>query len=158
MTQLVKKTELRRRLDAFLRMQPLPGLQSRESLERFVRHLMRSQAKLRVQRGRHFKGSTDPSERDFHPLRTIVRYFDAGNRDEAIWLAFLTIHYGQDVPQSVRLFYGKLGRGRWDWETLRQNPDAMRNWMRQNRSLLKRLRFGNHRKRRINNPDHERGT
>lgn len=156
--QLVKKTELRRRLDAFPGLQPLPGLQSRKSRERFVRHLMRSLAKLRVQRGRHFKGSTDPSERDFHPLRAIVEYFEGGNRDKAIWLAFLTIHYGQDVPQSVRLFYGKLGRGRWDWETLRQNPDAIRNWMRQNRSLLKWLKFGNHRKRRINNPDHKRGT
>lgn len=107
---------------------------------------------------RKFGGSTDPSRPDFHPLKAMVKQFEVGNGDETVWLAFLTTHFGQDVRKTVRLFYGKFGKGRWTWDAVREDPAVVRDWMRAKRDRLKKLKFGNHRKRRIMDPVHPRGT
>jgi len=105
-----------------------------------------------------FAGSVDPHRRDFHPLKASIQLCGSGDADEALWLLFLTIHFGQDVPETIRLFYGRLGVGCWHWETVRRHPEVLQNWMRTNRKRLRKLKFGNHRKRRIMDPEHERGT
>lgn len=107
---------------------------------------------------KQFLGGTNTLKEDFHPLRSILEHVRNGDRDEAMWLAFLTIQFGQDVSETIRLFYGRFGEGHWDWRTVAEHPEGIREWMRKNREKLKQLRFGNHRKRRINDPDHPRGT
>ncbi len=156
--RFVKEAELRRRLVEFAHQRSLPGLQTAESRWRFVGKLMDSQKKLRALSMGQFSGSVDPAERDFHPLKRIAEHAKAGNHDEAVWLSFLTIQFGQDVRSTVGLFYGKFGKGVWDWNTVKNDPAQIRNWMCESWPRLKKLKFGNHRKRRIMNPDHPRGT
>ncbi len=156
--QTWKEPALRRRLDDYLAMRALPGLRHLASRRRFIKELLKSQKKLRAFGMRKFGGSHDASKKDFNPFRGIVHEFENGERDEALWLAFLTIHFGQDVHETIQCFYGKLGDGRWNWRSVRDNPDSVRSWMLENWRQLKRLKFGNHRKRRIMNPAHQRGT
>ncbi len=146
------------RLAEFLHSHDLPGLKTQESQMRFVAKLINAQKKLRALGMRKFAGSADPHHKDFHALKAIIRLRERGDADEALWLLFLTIHFGQDVPKTIRFFYGKLGMGWWHWETVRDDPEALQTWMRTNRNKLRKLKFGNHRKRRIMDPEHERGT
>jgi hypothetical protein len=155
--------ELRTRIAEFQAQHELAGLHSRESQARFAQKLFDSEKKLRALKLGKFVGSTDPCQRDFHPLKAIVETFNAGNRDEAIWLAFLFTHFGWDprsprMRDTVRLFYGKFGKGLWDWKTVYECPNAVKDWMDANRKEIKRLKFGNHRKYETNNPDSPIGT
>ncbi|MFI5092042.1 MAG: hypothetical protein ACHQIK_01245 [Candidatus Acidiferrales bacterium] len=155
--------ELQTRIARFQALHRLPGLETKESQTRFAEKLVSSERKLRALSIGKFAGSTDPYREDFHPLKTIVQRFGEGDRDESIWLAFLFTHFGWDarsrrIRDTVRLFYGKFGKGRWDWETASQRPGAVQDWMRANRKTIKRLKFGNHRKYETNNPDSRIGT
>lgn len=156
-------SKLQARIALFEASHNLQGLQTTESQTRFAEKLFDSEKKLRALSMRKFAGSTDPFRKDFHPLKAIVQHFDAGNRDESIWLAFLFTHFGWDVRSprirdTVRLFYGKFSNGRWDWETVCQCPGAVQAWMHANRKRIERLKFGNHRKYETNNPDSPIGT
>jgi hypothetical protein len=155
----VNAPELTTRLRHFQNSYMLLGLRAEESRGRFVEKLVNSQIKLRALSMKKFSGSTDPHTNDFHPLKAIVELFEAGQRDEALWLAFLTTHFGQEKRNTVGLFYGKRGTVRWDWDTVSQNPDEVRQWM---ASLperqLKSLKFGNHRKHETNDPKSPVGT
>jgi hypothetical protein len=114
---------------------------------------------LRALGAKKFSGSTDPCQKDFHPLKAIVDLFETGQRDEAAWLAFLTIHFGQEQRITIRRFYGKFGAGRWNWDTVCHNPEKVDPWMASLAdSQLKSLKFGNHRKHETNKPKHPKGT
>jgi hypothetical protein len=137
----------------------LPGLNTRESRERFGEKLAHSKLKLCALSMRKFSGSANPHRKDFHPLKAIVDLFEKGQRDEAVWLAFLTTHFGgPDARKTVGVFYGKFGNGRWDWATVRKNPDEIRLWMTSHPKRVKRFRFANHRKYETNNPNNPVGT
>jgi hypothetical protein len=126
--------------------------------EQFISCLIESEKKLRALRSRVFSGGTDPLRKDFNPLQTIVEYFKNGQRDEAVWLAFLCIHFGwtnrvRERSDSVRLFYGKFEKGSWNWETVVQSPASVKSWMLKcGEAELAELKFGNHRKYETNNP------
>lgn len=155
--------ELKTRIAKFHASHKLPGLGTRESQARFAEKLFESEKKLRAFSMQKFGGSTDPSRKNFHPLRAVVEAFNAGDRDESIWLAFLFTHFGWDprsprIRDTVRLFYGKFGKGRWDWKTIYRRPGAVEDWMHANRKKIQRLKFGNHRKYETNNPDSPIGT
>jgi hypothetical protein len=155
----VNAPELMTRLRRFQKSHMLPGLDTPESHKRFIETLVNSQIKLRALSMKKFSGSTDPRRKDFHPLKATVEFFDAGQRGEALWLAFLTTHFGQEKRNTVGLFYGKFGTGLWDWDTVSQNPNSVRRWI---ASLperqLKGLKFGNHRKHETNDPKSPVGT
>ena len=147
------------RLREYQNTHALPGLGSEPSRERFMEKLVHSQAKLRALSMRKFSGSANPHEKDFHPLKAIVDLFEKGQHDEAVWLAFLTTHFGgPDARRTIGLFYGKFGNGRWDWATVRKNPDEIRLWMTSHAKKVKLLRFANHRKYETNNPNNPVGT
>ena len=138
---------------------PLPGLNTHDSRERFVEKLVHSELKLRALSMRKFGGSANPHKKDFHPLKAIVDLIEKGQRDEAVWLAFLTTHFGGPAARkTIRLFYGKFGKGRRDWATVRKNTDEIRLWMTSHPKKVKRLRFANHRKYETNNPNNPVGT
>jgi hypothetical protein len=155
---MVSRHELGTRLAEFQKAYELPGLDAEESRARLVEKLVDSEKKLRALSMRKFAGSVDPSGREFHPLKAIVKHFEEGHRDEAVWLTFLTTHFGQDAKETIRHFYGKFGKGRWDWETVYADASAVRKWMASNTRKVKHLKFGNHRKHETNNPDSHVGT
>jgi hypothetical protein len=156
-------SRLEARIALFEASHNLQGLQTIESQTRLAEKLFDSEKKLRALSMRKFSGSTDPFRKDFHPLKAILQHFDAGNRDESIWLAFLFTHFGWDarslrIRDTVRLFYGKFSKGRWDWETVCHRPGAVEEWMHLNPKKIRSLKFGNHRKYETNNPDSRNGT
>jgi len=147
-----------RRLTGYLAPQSLPGLRSRPSREKFLRELQHSLKKYRALRIRRFPGSTDPSDPEFQPYLTILESAEAGGKEEAIWLSFLTTLCGPVSGdgarwESVRCLYGAFdGPARWTWDRVQARPESLRAWMTKHRDKVRRLRFGNHRKYETHDP------
>ncbi len=156
--------ELKRRLTAFTKTHDLRGVRRRNQREQFVARLFESERKLRALRLRMFAGHSDPHKDGFHPLKAVLEDFKNGKADEAVWLAFLCIHFGRasqmgDTAETVRLFYGRFGHGAWDWRTVSKSPKGVKKWMLGlGKDKLKLLKFGNHRKYETNNPRSPVGT
>ena len=142
---LSRRSALQERLNDLLRQQRLPGLGGGVALARFVDQLVWSEQKVQHVRRRQFQGTRDPESQGFDPLRCIVDHFEDGNPDEAIWVSFLYTHFGHDVPETTRLFYGRFGDGAWTWDSVLRNPRQVRQWLAA-KKRSERLAFGNHRK------------
>jgi Alpha-glutamyl/putrescinyl thymine pyrophosphorylase clade 3 len=72
----------------------------------------------------------------------------AGNLDEAIWLIFLSVHFGKHGVHGWRMLrdvYSGLGTGRWTWKRASNKPNGFHAWLKANRSRIGGA-FGNHRK------------
>lgn len=156
-SELPRGAGVARRLRGYLSREGLPGLRSRLAKNRFLHELGLSSRKYRAMRIRRFRGSTDPSDSDFHPYSAICELARAGNAEEAIWLSFLTIVCGhvrgqENRWESVRCLYGGFGSTRWTWERVRAHPGSLREWMMKRRDDVRRLRFGNHRKYETHDP------
>jgi hypothetical protein len=148
------------KLDEFLNSHPLPGLQLDQSRKRFVQLLCESWAQHSLVSSLYtqkFDSYAEPNSNSFHPVLGILENYQKGERDEAIWLAFLSIHFGLEL-NTIRLFYGKFGQGCWDWKTVVKNPDQIRVFLQRNHGQLGLLKFGNHRKYESNDPDKLIGT
>ena len=90
----------------------------------------------------------NPDSDFFDPERAALWHARNGNVDEAIWLVFLSIHFGKHGKYGWRVLrdvYSGLGTGRWTWERAAAQPGAFRNWLRANRQRIGGA-FGNHRK------------
>jgi hypothetical protein len=156
-SELPRGAGVARRLRGYLSREGLPGLRSRLSKNRFLHELGLSSRKYRAMRIRRCRGSTDPSDSDFHPYSAICELARAGNAEEAIWLSVLTIVCGhvrgqENHWESVRCLYGGFGSTRWTWERVRAHPGGFREWMVKRRDDVRRLRFGNHRKYETHDP------
>jgi len=91
---------------------------------------------------------TNPDSNLFDPERAALWHARNGNLDEAIWLVFLSIHFGKHNKygwRMVRDIYSGLGTGWWTWERATAQPGMFRNWLRMNRARIGGA-FGNHRK------------
>jgi hypothetical protein len=96
----------------------------------------------------------------FDPERAALFHSRNGNPDEAIWLIFLSVHFGKHAKHGWRLLrevYSGLGAARWTWERTSARPDAFRKWLRTNRANLRGV-FGNHRKYETLNADSKSST
>lgn len=95
-------------------------------------------------------------------LRWIAAANEAGERDEALWRAFIAAHFGRasaDRNNSAE----KLSAGRflcgfgpepvWTWAKVSEDPFALRDWLHVSARRLSVLKFGNHRKMRAKKPD-----
>ena len=90
----------------------------------------------------------NPDSDLFDPERAAILHARSGNYDEAIWLIFLSIHFGKHAKYGWRMLrnvYSGLGTGLWTWTRASTHPQKFRIWLKVNR---KRIRggFGNHRK------------
>jgi hypothetical protein len=102
----------------------------------------------------------DPASELFEPERAATLLVRQGRRDEAIWLTFLAIHFGQHGRHGWRMLrdiYSGLGSGTWTWNRVSSNPSSFRKWLRQNIGGIGGA-FGNHRKYETLNPDSPQGT
>lgn len=155
--ELLSRLELSNRLDSFLLMEPLPGLATSDKRESLIQKLLDSY--FRVYRKRLLsKARGAPGTQDLRAFQTVVDLFKGGDHDEAVWLAFLCTHLGEDVPDSVEQFYTRFGTGRWTWRTIKEDTQGLRDWLHTNEEKLALLRFGNHRKRETHKPGHKYGT
>ena len=90
----------------------------------------------------------DPSSLLFDPERAAIFHSRNGNIDEAIWLIFLSIHFGKHVRHGwtmLRDVYSGLGKGLWTWQRVSAQPSAFAKWMEENCERIGGA-FGNHRK------------
>jgi hypothetical protein len=90
----------------------------------------------------------DPGSQLFDPERAAFFHARNGDFDEAIWLIFLSIHFGKNGKHGWRMLrdvYSGLGTGRWTWARSVSEPAAFRKWLKANRANI-RGAFGNHRK------------
>lgn len=85
----------------------------------------------------------------------IQQAVESGNRDEALWQAFLAAHFGRtsaddDKPErfasAARLLCAFGPDPFWAWNRLTADPNALREWLLDNHVHLRELGFGNHRK------------
>lgn len=110
------------------------------------------------------QGRSDPANDIFDPLMAAVLQARAGNLDEAIWLVFLSTHFGKHVKDGWKLvravYFGDAGP--WTFSRVANNPKAFENWLAtQNASwqaVGSVLRFGNHRKYETLRTNSARGT
>lgn len=92
---------------------------------------------------------TDPTHALFDPIRAIL-YYKNHNLDEAFWLAFLMIHFGENYHSKWKLtktFYGNLGQApKLTWANVSNNPSLIDSWVSNMQNSGIKLKFGNHRK------------
>lgn len=90
----------------------------------------------------------DPQSDLFDPERAALFHARNGNLDEAIWLIFLSVHFGKHGKHGWRMLrdvYSATGTGRWTWARVSSDPSAFRKWLSENRADIGGA-FGNHRK------------
>src|SRR5687767_6321397 len=61
----------------------------------------------------------NPASDMFDPERAALLHARNGNIDEAIWLVFLSIHFGKHARHKWRMLrdvYSGLGTGLWTWQ------------------------------------------
>jgi hypothetical protein len=91
---------------------------------------------------------TNPASPLFDPERAAIWHATNGNLDEAVWLTFLSIHFGKHARHGwrrLRDVYSGLGTQTWTWERASRNVPAFRAWLSANRKKIGGA-FGNHRK------------
>ena len=136
---------------------PLPGISSTLRRATLVEQLIDSRRRIEfvhtVRDGRPDARRADPADALFDPLKAAVLAYRSGNVDEAFWLVFLATHFGKHATDGWRLtrdIHGRLGKCRWDWQSVSTNPDDFRKWLAANGETLERdgvsRRFSNHRK------------
>lgn len=130
----------------------LPGIATTAARETLVMQMVASVRRLdysRIVLSRDVSPARcDPLSELFDPERAAVWYARNGQIDEAVWLTFLSVHFGKSSRfgwKRVRDVYSGLGMGRWTWERVSASPSEFRSWLRNNRQRIGGA-FGNHRK------------
>lgn len=91
---------------------------------------------------------TDPNSALFDPERAAIYHANNGNLDEAVWLIFLSVHFGKHAQHNwrrLRDVYSGLGQGTWTWDRVNSNIAGFRAWLTANEGNIGGA-FGNHRK------------
>jgi hypothetical protein len=154
--------ELARLTDAFRSYEAdhgaLPGIKpggTRDSLLEQIIESIRRRRYVSVLAERDIRGeSADPRSTSFDPLRASILFHRQGNVDEAFWLLFLFVHFGEHRSAGHRYardVYGCLGIGdAWTWERITSNIMPFRAWLAASQEALRAAPgargFGNHRK------------
>lgn len=143
---------------------PLPGIPNDASREALVMQLIASLRRLdytEALRKRPIASArTDPNGLLFDPERASLWHFAQGDLDEAVWLTFLSIHFGKHGRHGWRRLsevYSGLGEGLWTWQRASANPDGFQDWLRRRADEIGGA-FGNHRKYESLGADNDAGT
>lgn len=135
----------------------LPGIADPKRREALIEQIIDSEQRVRyfdmLQSRALSAASGDPHDEAFDPLKASIIHRDNGNLDEAIWLAFLFVHFGRHRKAGwryVRDVYGALGGEPWTWERTSNDITSFRFWLDDHQDDLRRAPgphgFGNHRK------------
>lgn len=102
----------------------------------------------------------DPNSDLFDPERAAILHLRNRDLDEAIWVTFLSIHFGKHGRHEwrrLRDVYSGLGQRTWTWPVYGTDPDAFTAWLTANHARIGGG-FGNHRKYASLRTDSEQGT
>src|SRR5258707_1712573 len=142
----------------------LLGVEGKVARETLAKQMIASLRRLdytAVQKERDIhRDRADPDSNLFDPERAALFHARNGNPDEAIWLIFLSIHFGKHGRHGWRMLrdiYSGLGTSLWTWARASAQPNAFREWLKANRANI-RGAFGNHRKYETLDPDSDSST
>lgn len=147
-------TEIRAELLQLLLAQGTP--QSVEERSRFVDQVEHSIRWSRTWR-RRLRAGGGKGDLDIVRLARIAR--DRGDRDEAIWRAFLAAHFGRaSASPGEELSAGHLlcafeQEPYWTWSAVTSRDSELETWLKAHEVQLRTLKFGNHRKHESKKPD-----
>lgn len=142
----------------------LPGAASDQRREALAWQMVASLRRLdytRLQLQRPIDPArADPSSDLFDAERAAILHLRNGDVDEAMWLVFLSIHFGKHGRHGWRRLkdvYSGLGGRRWTWAEYSRDAEGFRRWIAGNHQLIGGA-FGNHRKYISIRADAEKGT
>jgi hypothetical protein len=119
-------------------------------VEQIIESLRRIEFVHFVRDGKTDPRRADPSSALFDPLRAAALKIRKGEVDEAVWLVFLSTHFGKHIKygwELTRAVYAGSNGKTWTWKRVSQNVDAFRDWLSKNEAYLKsKYAFSNHRK------------
>jgi len=132
----------------------LPGIQDPVCLGCLVKQILDSRRRVefvkRLATKRHNPAVVDPNSSRFDPLKAAAFRSSQGDRNDAVWMVFLAVHFGkhsQDGWALARHVYGRTGEpGLWDWPSVSANTADFRRWLGVSYAFLRQFRFTNHRK------------
>lgn len=136
------------------RSRALQGIRTAVCLECLARQLLdsirRVQFVKRMMAQRYNATVADPGSEHFDPLKAAVFRSRQGNKNDAVWLIFLAVHFGKHAHDGwslVRQVYGRIGdQGLWDWSSVVADTPGFHRWLENQREALRQFRFSNHRK------------
>jgi len=147
---------IREKLISFNEKIALPGITSRARLECLLNQINDSVKRINritdIRNTIHNTSCIDPADKDFNPLIAASYYRQQNKIDEAFWLVFLAIHFGEDENGTkwnhVRnVYYGLSNAPYWTWEKVSRDINGFRHWLQINKEVLQNNgKFGNHRK------------
>jgi len=142
----------------------LSGIAQEDRRRAFCFQIVESMRRTRYIRAIAGRGScsrrTCPHSDLFDPERAIVFYRNEGNLEEALWLTFLTIHFGKNKKngwKTLQTFYKGDGEKTWTLSNVRRDYSYFEYWYKKSWSSLN-FGFSNHRKYESLNPDSKKGT
>ena len=135
----------------------LPGIAELAERTAFIEQLVESVRRVsypgKIAARPISKRRADPNDELFDPLRAAILFQRAGEIEEAFWMVFLSVHFGEHRMAGWRYagqVYGRLGdHEKWDWVSVSSDPAAFRTWLDANLESFKTEGphgFGNHRK------------
>ncbi len=143
---------------------PLPGIAATDAHDTLVKQMVASVRRLdytNILLNRPLDPArADPSSELFDPEKAAILHMRAGQMDEAIWLIFLSTHFGKHPRHGwrmVRDVYSGLGGTPWNWERASRSPAAFRAWLSVNGHRIGGA-FGNHRRYESINANRPNGT
>lgn len=142
----------------------LPGVAEPEACEALVLQMVASLRRLDYTEALRRRpvdiARTDPTNDLFDPERAALWHAARGNTDEAVWLIFLSVHFGKHGRfgwRRMRDVYSGLGEERWTWQRVGADPDGFGDWIRRRAGDVGGA-FGNHRKYESLGADNAAGT
>lgn len=131
---------------------PLPGVANPRALDTLAQQMIASLRRLEYTNllmSRDIaKERIDTNDPLFDPEKAIIWHARNNDLDEAVWLLFLSTHFGKHGKHGwrrLRDVYSGLGNERWTWKKVTADVTTFRIWLDSNKANINGA-FGNHRK------------
>lgn len=140
---VISKEDIRNKILLFNKNGILKGLATNARLDCLIHQIMDSIERV--------KRTTNPLNNYFNPIYLAKLHKEQGNIDEACYLTFLSVHFGENDKTGwnlLRNVYYALGSSPyWSWDRTTSNVDEFSKWVQSNKETLQANgSFGNHRK------------
>lgn len=148
---------------------PLIGIDKPEALDTLVLQIVDSIRRIKYIETVTSRDISDkranPDSELFDPILAAAFHAKKGDIDEAMWLSFLSVHFGKSSSSGWKLcsdIYGGLGQKLWSWKNISSQPGEFTNWYKANAHIIAnqfpKRKFSNHRKYESLDPDKANST
>ncbi|KQR95198.1 hypothetical protein ASG01_04925 [Chryseobacterium sp. Leaf180] len=147
--------DVKRKLDFYKRGMELPGIDSPDAENSFIRQFVDSYKRIKyietLKARQISEDRRNPNLDIYDPIRASILYHRDGDINEAVWNLLLYVHFGKNIKSNyglIQAVYGKLGDTNiWNWNTITTDLANFKVWLGNNFYEIKSYgSFGNHRK------------